>query len=208
MARKFYEDDELVINKPGTAEPITAKLQQQESTHGDNASIVNGMVIRTTPVLEKYSNQIREYLITKFNIFEAELETQKSASANEWRHVKSAFNSIVKEPVLPNGIYILTAGLTGSILARNRNIGLRFVTPLLFGGVATRYFMPVTFNNLSQKYNELEADNVPDLHIQHQELIKNLREWRHDAEVSRVKLNDCVIEQVHDLRTKWKDVWN
>lgn len=208
MVRKFYEDDELIINKPGTIDPITPKLQHQESIHGEGASIIDGMVIRTTPILEKYSNQVRQFLITKFNILEAELKTQRLASLNEWRYLKLGFNDLVEEPVLPNGIYILTAGLTGSILVRNRNIGLRFVTPLLFGGVATRYYMPGTFANLLKKYDELELENVPDLYTQRQDLIRQLIQWKHDAELLRVKFNDGVIEQVHDLRNKWKDVWN
>lgn len=207
MGRHFYEDDELIVNKPGTIDPITSKLKQQESIHGENASIVDGMVIRTTPNLEKYSNKFRQFIISKFNVFEAELQTQKLAGFNEWQNLKSNFNSIVKEPVLPNAIYILTAGLTGSILVCNRNIAVRFVTPLVFGGVATQYFMPRTFDNLMNQYDEFEVENVPEVFARRQELLRQLRQWRHDANVSRLQFNDCVIEQVHDLRMKWKDVW-
>ncbi|KAG5421234.1 hypothetical protein I9W82_000324 [Candida metapsilosis] len=210
MTRHFYEDDDnFITNKPGTTDPITPKLQSQESIHGgENATIIDGMVIRTTPILEKYTNSIRQYLITKFNIFEAELETQKSAGMNEWRDLKAEFNSIVNEPILPNSIYILTAGLTGSIIVRNRNIGLRLITPLVFGGCALKYFMPRTFGNLSKEYNEFEMKTVPDVYKQRQELIGQLRYWRSEAEVQRVKVNDCVIEQVHDLRKKWSQVWD
>ncbi|KAI5955576.1 hypothetical protein KGF57_003709 [Candida theae] len=210
MGRNFYnDDDELIINKPGTIDPITAKLQQEESIHGgDNATIIDGMVIRTTPILEKYSNQLRQFAITKFNILEAELATQKSATLNEWHSLQTGFNRLVKEPVLPNAIYILTAGLTGSILARNRNLALRFVTPLVFGGVATSAFMPRTFDNLVREYDEFEVAHVPELYNQRQELIRTLRQWRVDAESQRVKFNDSVIEQVHELRKKWKEVWD
>ena len=53
-------------------------------------------------------------------------------------------------------IYILTLTLTGSIFVRQRNIGIRFITPILFGGLSLKYFMPRTFEAISEKYDNVE----------------------------------------------------
>ena len=57
-------------------------------------------------------------------------------------------------------------------MVRNRNIMFRFLNPVLFGGVGLWYFMPLTFNQLGKKYNELELKYSPELNKQKLNLIK------------------------------------
>jgi organizing structure protein 2 len=52
------------------------------------------------------------------------------------------------EKVLPGGIYVLVAAMAGSILSRNRNILIRFVTPVITGVTAAHYVVPRTTENV------------------------------------------------------------
>lgn len=175
--RSFYADDEDVITKPGFNSKITEELKEKESAHG-NISFIEGMGIRTVPILEKYSNKFRLFLHDKLQLYSAELDTQKTAASNEWNTVKAQYNQVIAEPVLPSLIYILTASLTGSILVNRRSLPVRFITPLVFGGVAFNYFMPKSYNNAQNKLIGLEKSNYPDVYKQQNELIDQFNEYK------------------------------
>lgn len=207
MARSFYENDSPIANKPGTTQPLTPQQAQDDKPHGD-VSLIDGMVIRTTPLLEQWTSKIRHSFNTKFQILEAELGTQSLALRNEWSSIKQEYHSIVNEPILPNGMYILTAFLTGSILARNRNIGVRFITPLLFGGVALDYFMPRTFANIVLRYEIAEKEKVPEWSKKRQETIKDLKDIRAGLNEERLKFNESVILQVSNWRKSFKEFFD
>ncbi|KAL1581345.1 hypothetical protein MEM_01146 [Candida albicans L26] len=206
VKRSFYEDDEYIINKPGTTTAITPELAEQESVHGQ-ATFIDGMVIRSTPILEKYANSIRHYLHDKLSIWTAELNTQTSAFKNELTTIKSEINSLIYEPVLPNLIYILTLTLTGSIFVRQRNIGIRFITPILFGGLSLKYFMPRTFEAISEKYDNVEKENLPQLYEQRQELQRTLKNWGNDVDQGLEQAQVGVYQAVHDFRKLVKEKW-
>ncbi|KAI5963667.1 uncharacterized protein KGF55_002547 [Candida pseudojiufengensis] len=198
--RSFYSENyEEITPKPGTIIPISKKLAREESSHGEYEEI-DGMIIRSTPNLEKFSNSLRNSFINKFQIAEYELKNLKHAFNNEIRNAEYNYNKIVVERLLPNLIYILTFTLTGSILVRNRNIGLRFFTPIIFGGIATSYYMPKTFQNLNYEVSNLEKQYIPELHKSRIDLNKDLQKWDSEFQKSRVKFNDDVIRNVHYWR--------
>ncbi|KAK5132862.1 hypothetical protein LTR08_008578 [Meristemomyces frigidus] len=60
------------------------------------------------------------------------------------------------EKLLPGAIYVLVAAMAGSIVSRNRNILVRFVTPILTGGVAANYVVPRTTENVGNLVWEVE----------------------------------------------------
>ncbi|CAX45459.1 conserved hypothetical protein [Candida dubliniensis CD36] len=206
VKRSFYEDDEYIINKPGTITAITPELAEQESIHGQ-ATFINGMVIRSTPILEKYANSIRHYLHNKLSIWTAELNTQTSAFKNELTTINSEINSLIYEPILPNLIYILTMTLTGSIFVRQRNIVIRFITPIMFGGLSLKYFMPNTFKAIIGKYDNVEKENLPQLYEQRQELTKNLKQLKNDMDQGLENAQVGVYQAVHDFRKLVKEKW-
>ncbi|CAK7892482.1 hypothetical protein CAAN1_01S10286 [[Candida] anglica] len=197
--RGFYEDDDLVVNKPGFNAEITKELKEQESSHG-NVSFIQGMSIRTTPILEEYTNIARHYLHEKWSYYGAELETQKSALSNEVTSVKQEIRSVVREPVLPNLIYVLTATLSGSILVNRRALPVRFITPLLFGGASLSYFMPKTFSEISSCIDSYEAKHLPEV----RSLQTDLKKQYQEAERATDQQLDCakktLTSAVHDAR--------
>lgn len=167
--RSFYEDDKFVVSKPGFSAEIDSKLEEKESSHG-NISFIHGMGIRTTPILEQYTNQARLFLHEKLSYYGAEVSTQISAFQNELHTLQQEVHSIIKEPVLPNLIYVLTATLTGSILVNRRALPLRFITPVVFGGAAFRYYMPNSFEQARLNYDHFEETNFPEVSKLRQEL--------------------------------------
>ncbi|KAK4216006.1 micos subunit MIC26 [Rhypophila decipiens] len=79
------------------------------------------------------------------------------------------------EKVMPGLIYVLVAGMAGSIVARNRNILLRTSLPLALGIGAAWAVIPVTMNNMSAlawKY-EQRFPAVADAHIRTREGIEH-----------------------------------
>lgn len=52
------------------------------------------------------------------------------------------------ERLLPGGIYVLVAAMAGSIISRNRNILIRFVTPIITGVTTAHYVVPRTTENV------------------------------------------------------------
>lgn len=61
------------------------------------------------------------------------------------------------ELLLPGGAYVLVAAMAGSIISRNRNILIRFVTPIITGVTAANYVVPRTTENVANlvwKYEE------------------------------------------------------
>ncbi|CUM68038.1 uncharacterized protein PRCAT00005753001 [Priceomyces carsonii] len=197
--RAFYEDDELIINKPGVNVEISPELKKQESSHG-NITFVKGMGIRSTPFLEKYFNKLRNFVYDKTVIYRAEIETQASALKNEVNCVEDKFNQNIVEPVLPNLTYILTAALTGSILVNRRNFALRFITPIVFGVSAFRYYMPSSFRNVSDSYTRYEEANLPKLFEQRTKLVAGIKENRLIAKDRTQDIKISLQNYIHDGR--------
>src|SRR6185295_2939524 len=53
------------------------------------------------------------------------------------------------ERLMPGLVYVLVAGMAGSIVARNRGVVLRASAPLALGVAAAWTVLPVTMNNVS-----------------------------------------------------------
>lgn len=199
--RSFYEDDDNVVNTPGLDTKIPSKLQKEESLHG--ADIIRGMAVRTTPVLEKYANDIRHWVFDKYQVYGAELETQRSLLNNEWTSLKSEVNSLIADPVLPQGIYILTASLTGSILVNRKLLPVRFLTPLVVGLAATAYWMPNTFNNITAKLGHFEQQYAPQAYQEQQKFFKeNLANLDDEFKRGLRYANGSLQMTIHDARLK------
>lgn len=72
------------------------------------------------------------------------------------------------ETLLPGAIYVSIIGLSGSIIARNRALPIRFITPLLLFTVSARLILPETSRNVGNLIYELES-KVPAVKQVHDE---------------------------------------
>lgn len=128
-----------------------------------------GRVYEISRLLQGYVSQARSALNS--GIEQAETFSEK------WGHKyreseRSAVEKVAnlkaeQEDLLPESIYVLIAGLSGSIAARRCNILVRGISPLLFGGVAFAYFLPRTWNNVRQQTWRLEEEQLPTLAEKH-----------------------------------------
>lgn len=71
------------------------------------------------------------------------------------------------EAVTPGLLYSGVAGLTGSILARNRILPTRLLLPPVFLFATANYFLPKTTGNLSAYLGDLEDTYVPEVAQKH-----------------------------------------
>ncbi|ODV85065.1 hypothetical protein CANARDRAFT_23615 [[Candida] arabinofermentans NRRL YB-2248] len=205
--RSFYSDDEGQTT-PGLNQPIPKELEAAESPSFKTTQFVEGKLIQTNSYVTKYSKQARQYLVNKLDIFDSELANLKSASKNEWECLKSKYNELVVEPVLPNSLFALTAALSGSILVNRRGLFTRFVTPLGFGIAGFAYFMPLSFKNVSGYCNDVTEKYAPQV-VQVKEETKSVV----DTAVQKINtLEKCaetgLVETVKTVRETLIDVFD
>ena len=66
-----------------------------------------------------------------------------------------------EEPLTPGLLYVGVSALTGSILARNRSIFMRFALPPTLLLLSFDHFLPKTYHNLSSYLSSLEDKYLP-----------------------------------------------
>ncbi|KAF9099034.1 hypothetical protein BGX27_000669 [Mortierella sp. AM989] len=76
------------------------------------------------------------------------VDIEKEAESN----IKSVL--VKEEEVMPAALYVVVAGFAGSIVARRRNILLRFLSPIAFSAMAFGYFFPSSSNRLIARANQ------------------------------------------------------
>lgn len=85
------------------------------------------------------------------------------------------------EALTPGIIYVLVAGLTGSVLTRTRSFPVRFLAPPTLALAALPYFLPKTAHNLRQYVSDIEDKNFPDFAAKHDQFNQNLEMHWHIA---------------------------
>ncbi|EJT52729.1 hypothetical protein A1Q2_04887 [Trichosporon asahii var. asahii CBS 8904] len=85
------------------------------------------------------------------------------------RNVEREVKQIVDptEPLTPGIIYVLVAGLTGSVLTRTRSFPVRFLAPPLFTLAAMPYFLPKTSHNIRAYLSDVEDRVAPEFAAKH-----------------------------------------
>ncbi|KAL2161508.1 hypothetical protein VTH06DRAFT_8070 [Thermothelomyces fergusii] len=99
------------------------------------------------------------------------------------------------ERLMPGLVYVLVAGMAGSIVARNRGVLARAAAPLALGLVAARSVLPVTMGNVGALVWEYEK-RVPalaDAHLRVREGVENgVHMARLHAELAQNKVEEGV----------------
>ncbi|KAH6619625.1 apolipo protein O-domain-containing protein [Chaetomium sp. MPI-SDFR-AT-0129] len=103
------------------------------------------------------------------------------------------------ERLMPGTVYVLVAGMAGSIVARNRNILFRGVAPLALGLGAAWAVLPVTMGNVSALAWEYEK-KVPALADAHLRAREGVEQGVDMARVHAQVAQRKVYEGVRDAR--------
>lgn len=85
------------------------------------------------------------------------------------------------EKLTPGIIYVLVAGLTGSVLTRTRSFPIRFLAPPTFALAALPYFLPKTAHNLRAYISDIEDKQAPEFAAKHDAFNQNLEMHWHQA---------------------------
>ncbi|KAK9360860.1 apolipo protein O-domain-containing protein [Lipomyces starkeyi] len=174
--KSIYEDVKAAV--PKSAPPIVIK--------------------QPPPVLESYVRSARESLsrATQFVLVHLDVAMERYLSAESTVTTTVSELKSEEEPLLPGAIYVLVATLTGSIVARKRNVIVRgLLVPGAFGVAAFAYFLPITYTNVGNLIWKFEvmAPNVANAHMKVKNSITNFAEsvdkLRKD---SRAKVEEAV----------------
>lgn len=193
--KAVYDDDVSPVKPlPGTTEPSTRAengVTRVETRFGELLDVEtisdkdNGVVVHVSKVLSSYVEVARQYLNTGVDettrisgdLFERFIRDERGAA----KTIASLKDE--HEDVLPAAIYVLIAGLTGSILSRRRNILFRGLAPIIFGTGAFAYLLPRTFDNTRSLAWKLEKEQVPELaekQIEAQKQVTDLQKKAQD----------------------------
>ncbi|KAH8675722.1 apolipo protein O-domain-containing protein [Xylariales sp. PMI_506] len=109
------------------------------------------------------------------------------------------------EKLMPGLVYVLVAGMAGSIVSRNRSIVLRATLPLAVGVGAAWFLLPVTMTNVSGllwKY-EQRFPAVAEAHVRtRQNIAKGWDMAKLHSEISRQYVDDKVTS-ARDVVEGW-----
>lgn len=170
------DDSESVAPAAGTVDP--SKLSASSDKNLTKTGVVNGVTVRSNDTIEEYVSSGRKWLHTQATA------TQKTADAtfDSYLAAERAVASTVadlkadSEDLLPSGLYVLVAALSGSVFTRRSNVLFRGLAPFVFGAAAFKYFLPQTYANtgaLLWKF-EQKAPALVDAHVKTQKQIDGL----------------------------------
>jgi MICOS complex subunit MIC26 len=103
------------------------------------------------------------------------------------------------EKLMPGAIYVLVAGMAGSIITRNRNILMRASLPLALGIGAGWVVLPITMGNVSNLIWKYEQ-RFPPVAEGHLKIRHGIERGWHFAKVHREVGVQYVDEKVTDAR--------
>ncbi|GMM28182.1 Mic26 protein [Martiniozyma asiatica (nom. inval.)] len=94
------------------------------------------------------------------------------------REVTSTLSSLhdKRETLFPNGLYVLTGFLFGSVVARKRGLFVKTISPVAFGLTSFKIFLPNTFDLTFGFVHQKERENLPDVYNKQVEIINKAEE--------------------------------
>lgn len=218
--KPIYDDafDVLSLTKPSTTTPpspaaddaaLPPLASSTTTTPEEATSTTPPLAIRTrspTPT-DRLAAQIRHARLFAYAQACAAEDAVNGAMSRAFA-LEHAFTSTVAslappresgEKLMPGLIYVLVAGMAGSIVARNRNVLLRGAAPLAFGLGAAWAVLPVTMRNVGGLVWEYEK-RVPALADAHVRTREGVERGVYMARVHAELAQRKVYEGVRDAR--------
>lgn len=201
--RSFYEDDRAQ-QVPGTAiaqeKPLDPRYGRQE--------FYDGVAVRLSEPVKSVFRSVREQLNKSIENGRDWLENGKSQYLEKERQVTSTLSSLHhrQEDLFPNSIYVLIGGLTGQIVARQRGILARFVTPLAFGVASFWWFLPETFKNTSRFVWKVEQRTLPEFSQHQVSAYEKAEKFVSDVEKKAAESQQSVSSSAESLKRKFANL--
>ncbi|KAK4188384.1 micos subunit MIC26 [Podospora australis] len=195
----------VVPAAPSTSIIPTSEQQQQPATITIPSHVTRGGRSPVDRLTDQLASQIR--LARLFlHAQAATAEDAVNAGMSRAFALEQSFTSTVAslappresgEKLMPGLIYVLVAGMAGTIVARNRNILLRGVTPLALGLTAAYTVLPITMGNVGELawHYEKKFPAVADAHLKTREGIeKSVYFAKVHADLAQRKVHEGVTE--------------
>ncbi|KAK6205799.1 Mitochondrial intermediate peptidase [Pestalotiopsis sp. IQ-011] len=221
--KPIYDDFEIPIPKAAgpTPSPFSDTIPRASSPESPSAEIKPAAPSSSSPLVSSRGPTPTDRLavqIGRARLFLYEHATRAEDAVNRGMdrafHLEKSFTQTVAslappresgEQLMPGLVYVLVAGMAGSIVSRNRNILLRASAPLALGIGAGWLVLPVTMNNVSGllwKY-EQKFPVVAEAHIRTREnIFKSLEMAKVHSQVSRQYVDEKVTG-VRDAVEDW-----
>ncbi|ODQ67705.1 hypothetical protein NADFUDRAFT_48380 [Nadsonia fulvescens var. elongata DSM 6958] len=207
--KSIYDDDvsETVTPIAGTSIPTSAPVTNPtESVEDNNTSFIptetiGGVHINTVPQLESYIKSAREWTVKRFTSAEDKVDSTFEKYLSTEKKVTKTILDLKdpKEETLAGGVYVLVSTLSGSILARNRSFPIRFLTPLIFGIGAFRFFLPGTYANTGKLIWRYEQE-YPEIVQAHTTTKESIEKLVNNVEKSSEQVNEALENGVRQTR--------
>ncbi len=113
----------------------------------------------------------RKFVVQKIK----EADSGMRRAVDVWIGVEQDVERTIKEiapkheRLLPGAIYVAVTGMSGSILARNRSLPIRFFSPILLALFSAQLFLPETTGNVGKLIWRYEQ-KIPEVAIVHQQV--------------------------------------
>lgn len=202
--RRFYEDESSVVPVPGTVTPAAGTEVEALGP----TKLVDGTSVRTSQSLESFFASSRSALSRWYTGAQAYINDGYTKYYETERRVTSTVSDLhhKQEDLLPNGIYVVIAALSGNILARQRGIVAKAVYPVALGLASFKYFLPQTFANTTGFAWTLEKRFIPQVADTQEQSLKKADELLHKLEATSASSQQKVQSSVQSLRQKIADV--
>ncbi|KAI8338613.1 apolipo protein O-domain-containing protein [Chlamydoabsidia padenii] len=143
------------------------------------------VVIESPTKLEEHVAYAHKYANDALNEGKAHVDTLHGHVKSFENDVRGTINEIISEDedILPNVVYIGVAALAGTIIARNRNIVLRFLTSTAMATGASFYLLPKTTHNLGVQLEKLER-KYPELGKVHASVNEAVADARKEVDAT------------------------
>ncbi|KAI8886546.1 hypothetical protein K501DRAFT_243966 [Backusella circina FSU 941] len=143
---------------------------------------------------QKYANDTLEEGKSQVNKYVEQYQQLENDVTNT---VKNTIHD--EEEIYPNLIYVGVAALAGTIIARNRNIVLRFLTSAGLATGTSYYLLPKTTHNVALHLERLEH-KYPPLQEAHQQVNMAVDDARKQVDATLAQLRGSIDESTSSLR--------
>ena len=159
-------DSEPLVTLVETQSPIAPYIARAREATAGALSGVSGYVEKGVSRWISFERSAeREYRRENARVNVYAMEKYLTLFVGEMKSVFPADESLT-----PGIIYVLIAGLSGSVLTRTRSFPLRLLAPPLLALVAMPYFLPKTSHNLRGYLSDLEDEHFPTFANRHDQM--------------------------------------
>lgn len=200
--RNFYEDEKDIEPVPGSTIPNENQQQQPQQ----QTKLVNGVVVNSPSSVESVFKSIRNSISKASTAVEQYADQGYNRYYSTERRVTQTVSDLhdKSEDLLPNSLYIVVAGLSGLIMARQRSIFAKMTFPVVLGLCSFKYFLPQTFTSTKNFVWNVEKQKLPEIAKQQEAMITKSGELVSQLEKTTESSQSSVINAIGSLKKSIK----